>query len=403
MGFPVNSPDDNLVFSLSANGEKGYFTLKGNNEQGSTDIYQIAVSKNIPLTLVKGLIRIDNFAGPINAKISVIDKTTNQPLDYIFDPNPTTGRYLLIFPPNRSYRILVEANGYLPHQIDIDVPKQSYFYELFQEIRLKAISTLGVVVGEEVEVKNSFYDVAKVAGQKDKDYDPLIQMVEKIVNSSNSISTNEVSNISKPEKTQAKKKNYDDLISLVDKAIESTDTATLNYIQSQTAVDESKSNVFFYPSGNKNAFLEKVAVGNDSVYAIPAFGCKSKEDDKISASSKTEKKELLTTQVFFESGSFQISEKFKTNLDGLAQFTIGNKNIGVDVIGYTDDIGEEQSNLELSKNRAQAVLNYLLEKGCSLKKITLIGMGNKTLANDEKTKDGSYMRRVDLKIFEIVD
>jgi len=40
----------------------------------------------------------------------------------------------------------------------VNIPNQDYFYELYQQITLKTIKQFDVVVGQEVQVKNAFYD-----------------------------------------------------------------------------------------------------------------------------------------------------------------------------------------------------------------------------------------------------
>ncbi len=54
--------------------------------------------------------------------------------------------------------MVIESEGFLPYTLNINVPNQSYFYELYQLIALKTIKQFDVVVGQEVQVKNAFYD-----------------------------------------------------------------------------------------------------------------------------------------------------------------------------------------------------------------------------------------------------
>ena len=54
--------------------------------------------------------------------------------------------------------MIIESEGFLPYTLNINVPGQTYFYELYQEILLKTIKQFDVVVGQEVEVRNAFYD-----------------------------------------------------------------------------------------------------------------------------------------------------------------------------------------------------------------------------------------------------
>lgn len=47
----------------------------------------------------------------------------------------------------------------------------------------------------------------------------------------------------------------------------------------------------------------------------------------------------------------------------------------VDITGYTDRLGSEEYNLELSQRRAQAVKEYLVEKGVEARRLRAVGKG----------------------------
>ena len=52
----------------------------------------------------------------------------------------------------------LSRRDFLPYTLNINVPNQTYFYELYQLVSLKTIKQFDVVVGQEVQVKNAFYD-----------------------------------------------------------------------------------------------------------------------------------------------------------------------------------------------------------------------------------------------------
>src|SRR5688500_7450686 len=91
-------------------------------------------------------------------KIYLIDNQTSKKVDFVYNPDPATGNYLVILPPAKNYDMVIESEGFLPYTLNINVPNQDYFYELYQLINLKTIRQFDVVVGQEVQVKNAFYD-----------------------------------------------------------------------------------------------------------------------------------------------------------------------------------------------------------------------------------------------------
>ena len=47
----------------------------------------------------------------------------------------------------------------------------------------------------------------------------------------------------------------------------------------------------------------------------------------------------------------------------------------IEIVGYTDDVGDDDYNLELSQQRAASVRDYLLSKGLDRNKIVTTDMG----------------------------
>jgi outer membrane protein OmpA-like peptidoglycan-associated protein len=93
------------------------------------------------------------------------------------------------------------------------------------------------------------------------------------------------------------------------------------------------------------------------------------------------------------------SEDIET-LDNLAQTVSGMKHYVVEVRGFTDNRGQKQYNLQLSRKRADAVVRYLtLEKQIPLVRVYQAGYGEDDPAAPNKTRDGREQnRRVDVSI-----
>lgn len=85
-------------------------------------------------------------------------------------------------------------------------------------------------------------------------------------------------------------------------------------------------------------------------------------------------------------------------LDKLAK-TLIRSNKRIEVKGHTDNIGTEEANMNLSRERAEAVVNYLISKGVNRNKLTYsyYGMSRPLSTND--TEEGRAMnRRVEFTI-----
>ena len=65
----------------------------------------------------------------------------------------------------------------------------------------------------------------------------------------------------------------------------------------------------------------------------------------------------------------------------------------IQVTGYTDSVGTEEYNRDLSMRRAQAAQDYLVSNGVDQKRIVLSGMGESNPVANNDTADGRAMNR----------
>jgi outer membrane protein OmpA-like peptidoglycan-associated protein len=67
----------------------------------------------------------------------------------------------------------------------------------------------------------------------------------------------------------------------------------------------------------------------------------------------------------------------------------------IEISGYTDDVGSDTSNMVLSRKRAEAVMEYLKNKGVEPEKMTALGFGESPsfFVADNKTPAGRQQNR----------
>ena len=105
--------------------------------------------------------------------------------------------------------------------------------------------------------------------------------------------------------------------------------------------------------------------------------------------------------VYFTSGSYKISDSDKAALSVLAASAVGTKGYIVQVKGFADSSGNAAMNQQLSMDRAQAVVAYLLQNcNVPLRHIVAPGaMGIADPAAPNETAEGrADNRRVDVKV-----
>ena len=69
----------------------------------------------------------------------------------------------------------------------------------------------------------------------------------------------------------------------------------------------------------------------------------------------------------------------------------------IEVVGYTDDVGDDDYNMELSKQRAASERDYLISKGLDASKIVTKCMGESMPTASNSTPEGrAENRRVEI-------
>jgi outer membrane protein OmpA-like peptidoglycan-associated protein len=103
--------------------------------------------------------------------------------------------------------------------------------------------------------------------------------------------------------------------------------------------------------------------------------------------------------VYFDTAKFNINTKSQATLNKLANVFKEYPDTNILVVGHTDSVGSEESNMILSKNRANAVTNYLTGKGLSAGRFTTNWYGETQPKQDNATAEGrAKNRRVNVAI-----
>ncbi len=111
---------------------------------------------------------------------------------------------------------------------------------------------------------------------------------------------------------------------------------------------------------------------------------------------------MQLSNVFYEIDSWQLKQESMTELDNLANLLSDNKNLVMEIGGYTDSTGSVEYNQTLSEKRALSVVNYLIKKGISSDRLKYKGYGNTSPLGDNITSEGRKLnRRTEAKIVEL--
>src|SRR6478736_59910 len=346
MGYPVNTTANDNYFTLLADGKRAYFSSDRKGGQGAQDIYFIDMPENastIPLTMVKGKILNAETGKPMPTKMYVIEKDSKKEVEFVYDPDPKTGDYLIILPPAKNYDIVIESEGFLPYTLNVNIPNQDYFYELYQQITLKTIKQFDVVVGQEVQVKNAFYDT-----QQDVKTDLRKTHEAQLVKSG----TVDVYDMMLDLMAADDKEGISYLVSLIE---HQNPIESVNFNEKENSKIEVASRTYYYDESDESKFEQKKVEGK-TVFSLPTMVVteEAKRLKEESSKAVSYDKVLLDkfVKIFFDQGKSELKEQYKVQLNDLMQTLKANPGLGVEISGFASAEGTEEANRELSNKRA---------------------------------------------------
>ncbi len=101
----------------------------------------------------------------------------------------------------------------------------------------------------------------------------------------------------------------------------------------------------------------------------------------------------------FASGSSELSAGSLSSLNKIVAVMRNNPEVRIAVMAHTDDIGGAESNLKLSRQRAQSVATFLANKGVAANRLEVEGYGEMLpLAQNVTDVDRATNRRVEIRL-----
>jgi len=185
IGYPINTPDDDVFLVISADGRHGYYSSEKEGGYGEKDIYMITFLgpekplllgnednlilsitnpttevlvepvveiKTMRLTIVKGIIKDAFSQQPIEAQIDIVDNEKNVVINTI-SSNSKTGKYLASLPSGKNYGLAVKCENYLFHSENFNIPQATNYQEITKDVMMNK-----VIIGAHIILNNIFFD-----------------------------------------------------------------------------------------------------------------------------------------------------------------------------------------------------------------------------------------------------
>jgi OOP family OmpA-OmpF porin len=152
---------------------------------------------------------------------------------------------------------------------------------------------------------------------------------------------------------------------------------------------------------NPFGFNENVGAVVPYDQAVNLFFLKNINDIESTSADKAdysaEAKEVVASgewKINFNTGSAEISNSSSKEVEKIYNLLVQAENTKLTVVGHTDNVGNADANLALSKSRAEAVVNYLKQKGIPASRFQLVdGKGQGDPVADNNTASGKALNR----------
>lgn len=154
-----------------------------------------------------------------------------------------------------------------------------------------------------------------------------------------------------------------------------------------------------YNIGNTRLVFNSGPVNNQGADNVTQNNIDSFKSDSLQVTG--EKYRVQLRQDFkFKFNDAALTVDAHSYLDDLAKMLKQNTGLKVEVIGHTDDVGTEETNLKISQQRAQVVIDYLISKGINISRLKLTAKGkSEPLFPNNSEENRGKNRRVEFIIY----
>jgi outer membrane protein OmpA-like peptidoglycan-associated protein len=382
LGYPINTPDDDVYYYMSASGKKGYLSSYREGGFGEKDIYEIT-----PITNVNIVAKVNPCGGneQYNYSLKSLNKTTK--------PVFVTGKiaenqFTANISSYNTYRLAIYGSKDTLYTENIEVP--------FMEEGDQTIEKTFTINCPEPpkDDTSSVSATSTVASNKSSKYILRNIPFDKGSDKVNAEGQQEIDIAS-----EILKKNPGSEVVIKGSALKD-EKKTLASSRAKVVYDQLKA------KGVNNVRLDSVnenqGKGQDGRSALLDLKLKDQltgEFDPAIISKYSVGTTYVLRDVYFETAKAELRSAAKKELDILVDVLKENPTVNIEIAGHTDGRGSETLNMALSEKRAQTALKYVLGKGISNDRVVAKGYGETQPIGDNETEAGrTKNRRTELRI-----
>ncbi len=362
LGHPVNTPRDDLYFTLDSTGSFGYISSNREDSQGGKDLYYIGITKQPEIL---GKVSAGCQALP-HSKLTFRNPETGEDFITLSDDS---GEYSLALPSGAQYVVSISSgnlqlDGYIleiptatvashTKNIDFQLPEPD---SLLHNLALLDSPVLGASARQ--RIKHRFEGTVVDA-----------------------------------EGNQLGKA----IVSLSD------DSGEILYKVPAEDNGHFVMNVSMESSEQYHLNIERNGIIFKGIKTISAadFQGQDSQTSRLDIILKDINKgdRFVMRNVYFDFNNIEIPYEFIPDLQRLANFLADNPRLKIKISGHADSQGDDAFNLWLSKQRAMAIMDFLVERGLDKSRISIKAYGaTKPAVNAPSKSSHQFNRRCEIEI-----
>lgn len=150
IGYPINTPDDDVYYIPSVDGRRAYYASYANNSIGDYDIFKIDLAETHVRnqTVIAGIAK--SATGVLLEDAIITLSNDDDDVVGIYTPDPESKKFLFILPRGKSFNALFESSNQPEFEYRIHVPNYAYDQSKQVVVFDNIITTMD---GKKVEMK----------------------------------------------------------------------------------------------------------------------------------------------------------------------------------------------------------------------------------------------------------
>jgi len=363
IGYPINTADDDLYFTSTADGKRAYFSSARAGGYGNQDIFVVHTTedfgKSPVLTLMKGIITADG--SPVKSEITVIDNETSL-VRGVYQSNSASGKYIIIIDPGGNYNIRFQTPGKLYSTSNINYPSQDSFISVIENIELQQGKK-----GEKVTLTNIFFDEgsSKLLSTSSAALQNLQTLLDQNPSLTIEIASYVDTTISNQGIELATQRAKAVATNLIENGIDPSRLAAKGYaISKQDENQNERVRVQILDGSLAKTFMGQIEM--DRNFLPPS-------------------EELAMKDEFFGDGDAYLLDGATNKLEKIKDLLDENEDKQIELVYYIDPTIENQDE-ELAKERADVIASYLIGQGIDEDRIETSGYVIDPGSDDNKAK-----------------